>query len=255
MNIRIPESIEAATAALEGVGALLTAKEWERAAIVYAFTRDGGSGSRTDLPTYRRNALGLTTGEFAALGITGLKSDTTVRDYRKAWQTVIDDGQAVAVAPGDTIEMPDRGFPPNPKQHSSTPPEVISGIRKLLLDDPDKAIRDIVKGEPEVISALARGVREHPALQSLVAPRMVPSVREVEPTFTRDHDYSQDLRYAVNGLLRVLSAMRDGKWEPDEMETTLLTFLRQAFAEITNEPETTTYNVIDEIEAFLVTQS
>lgn len=38
----IPETIEQATESLTGLERLLTAKQWERAAIVYAFTRNGG---------------------------------------------------------------------------------------------------------------------------------------------------------------------------------------------------------------------
>lgn len=251
-KVHIPATIEEAQSTLEGLGALLTAKEWERAAIVYAFTEERREGRPSKLTT---SGEFLSIAEFAALGIAGLKSDTTVRDYRKAWQSAVDDGYARPVVPGQGVDLPKRSYPPNPKQHTSTPTEVMAGVRKLLLDDPEKTIRDMVQGEPEVISALGRGVREHPAVQAIVASEHHDrEPREVTFTPHADVDYSADLRHAVNGLLRVLSAMRDGKWQPDEMETTLLTFLRQAFAEITNETETTTYDVINEIEAFLVGQ-
>lgn len=95
MKITIPASLDEAKASLNGIGALLTAKEWERAAIVYAFTRDGTDSDKN--PRRSRSTTSLLPREFAALGIMGLGSDTTVRQYRKAWQTAIDDGQAKAV--------------------------------------------------------------------------------------------------------------------------------------------------------------
>ena len=40
-QVRLPRAIGAAQKALTGIEGLVTAKEWERAAIVYAFTRKG----------------------------------------------------------------------------------------------------------------------------------------------------------------------------------------------------------------------
>jgi hypothetical protein len=42
--VQIPTSIDGAIDALNGIEELLTAREWERAAIVYAFTREDGHG-------------------------------------------------------------------------------------------------------------------------------------------------------------------------------------------------------------------
>ena len=105
-DISIPASLGEAVTALQGLGKLICAREWERAAIVYAFTRDGeagevGRGRRSESTTSN-----LTPREFAALGITGLRSDQTVRRYRKAWQGAVDAGKAMLVVPGQTVETP-----------------------------------------------------------------------------------------------------------------------------------------------------
>jgi hypothetical protein len=41
VRITIPSTLDAATRSLEGLGQLLTTKEWERAANTWAWTRDG----------------------------------------------------------------------------------------------------------------------------------------------------------------------------------------------------------------------
>lgn len=45
--------------------------------------------------------------EFVALGIEGMKSQTSVAKYRKAWAKAIADGVATDVKPGDLIDLPD----------------------------------------------------------------------------------------------------------------------------------------------------
>lgn len=106
-TVTIPATIEDAVSALGGLGALLTAKEWERAAIVWAFTKPEGE---------RHNSLQSTSAlktakEFAALGITGLKSDTSVCTYRKVWQDAIDSGDARSARPGRPVKLPGLDWP------------------------------------------------------------------------------------------------------------------------------------------------
>lgn len=102
MSIRIPASIDEAVSSLNGVAALLTAKQWERAAIVYAFTTDEINGG----PRTGRNSGQLSLREFATLGITGLRSREQVRAYRDAWQSAIDAGPAEEAVPGQEVELP-----------------------------------------------------------------------------------------------------------------------------------------------------
>ena len=95
-----------ASAQLVHLESLVTAKEWTRAAIVYAFTEpDRGNGGRREAP--RSGSLSLKA--FAALGIAGLRSDTTVGKYHAAWQHAIDVGKANRVEPGDRVTEPSSG--------------------------------------------------------------------------------------------------------------------------------------------------
>jgi hypothetical protein len=100
LKTRIPATIEEASRTLAGLDRLVTATEWERAAIVYAFT-DPVVGNQV------RRTAGLSIEQFARLGIVGLKSPNSVRLYRTRWQAAINEGAAVPVRPGDDVELPD----------------------------------------------------------------------------------------------------------------------------------------------------
>lgn len=63
---------------LKGLGELVTASEWKRAAIVWAFTADG-----------RKSKDVYSVTDFAGLGISGLSSKPSVIKYRKAWAKAI----------------------------------------------------------------------------------------------------------------------------------------------------------------------
>jgi excisionase family DNA binding protein len=84
----------------DALEALVTAKEWTRAAIVHAFTQPGTGGPRRRQPAIS-DRLSFTA--FAQLGIAGLRSDSTVGKYRAAWQDAIDAGEAKPIEPGDKV--------------------------------------------------------------------------------------------------------------------------------------------------------
>jgi hypothetical protein len=197
----------------------------------------------------------LTTKEFAALGIVGLKSDNTVREYRKAWQSAIDDGQAVEIKPGDTVDLPDRTWPPTAHYAPGarvTETEVVKGFRKMVEADPKAAVKALIQDSPETMPKLAKGVRTaHPGLAAMAATpdREEEEERVVIPREPYVTDYSKDLRHAANAIQRVLIGLRDGLWEPDAMERTLIAFLAMAFNDLNK--GTSTASVIDEIEQFL----
>lgn len=113
-TVHIPDSIEKAITALDGIGQLLKAKQWERAAIVYAFTRDG-QGERNDLRTSDKSVRSYTLTDFASLGIVGLESRMTVRFYRRAWSEAIDRGEATEVQPGQIASLPTADWPGSPE--------------------------------------------------------------------------------------------------------------------------------------------
>ncbi|WP_019164261.1 hypothetical protein [Mycobacteroides abscessus] len=99
---KIPESIEDAVLNLKGLGELITASEWQRAALVWAFTYEGTNQNDACSDVNKRSLS-----SFASLKVTGLGSRTTIIKYRKAWKLAIDNGFATDVKPGDLIDLPD----------------------------------------------------------------------------------------------------------------------------------------------------
>jgi hypothetical protein len=98
-EIRIPRSIGAAQKALTGLDGLITAREWERAAIVAAFTHDGRGRKNTE---NRVSAV-----EFARNDIAGLRDADTVNRYRRSWQAAVDAGLVAEARPGQKVTLPD----------------------------------------------------------------------------------------------------------------------------------------------------
>src|SRR5258708_17821329 len=117
-QITVPATIEAAGASLASLDGLVTAREWERAAIVHAFTREGRTVALSAFvrPTISDTICGfpqiVSLSEFAGLRIVGLRDVHTVAAYRAAWQTAVDQGKAIAATPGALVTMPDLPFPP-----------------------------------------------------------------------------------------------------------------------------------------------
>lgn len=141
-KVSIPVSVEDAILSLTGIESLMTAKDWERAAIVYAFTANqqgSQSGSRKVV-----NRLGVK--EFADLGIAGLTTQDTVRKYRTIWAEYGTPG----IQPGDEVALPNKPFPPTDyrtgnfddriqTQVKNAKPEVRREVFKSLASDPDVA--------------------------------------------------------------------------------------------------------------------
>lgn len=101
---------------LAGIERLMTAKGWERAAIVWAFTTDDDSGGRP-----RKGETASEVGqfpmpirEFARLGFHGLRSQNTVAAYRKAWDDAVTEMIADPTAPGQEVTLPDPATHPYP---------------------------------------------------------------------------------------------------------------------------------------------
>lgn len=97
---------------LQGMARLLTATDWERAAIVAAFVEVGEHGG--DRTSKRTSALAPK--EFAALGIAGLRSDNTVRRYADAWRST----GLPRPTPGEPVTLPTDPFPAAPQAGSVT---------------------------------------------------------------------------------------------------------------------------------------
>ena len=107
-TITIPPTIEEVKQRALGLEALYRATEWERAAIVTAFTDDssvGGRGKRLCSET----VYGVR--EFAELKLPGLSSTNTVQRYRDAWRDAVEMRLAQPVEPGSTVVLPEGPFP------------------------------------------------------------------------------------------------------------------------------------------------
>ena len=109
--IRIPTEIAVLRERLNGLGRLLTARKWERAAIVYAFTEPGEIGRGR---WYKPDPPRMHIREFAAQGFVGLTTNKAVSRYRDAWVKAIDNGWAAPVKAGQLVRLPDKPFPPWP---------------------------------------------------------------------------------------------------------------------------------------------
>lgn len=144
-TVEIPASIEEAKPVLNGLGRLLTATEWERAAIVAAFVEKG------DPKTGRSNPRGnprVSYAAFAKLGIIGLRDDHTVARYETAWR---EHSGFRKPRPGQTVELPTKAFP---SEAAGTAPA--SGGRPRTSAG---EIRDAVaRGDKRVIAEVTEGL-------------------------------------------------------------------------------------------------
>jgi len=125
-NLIIPASIDEAVSNLNGIEALLTAKGWERAAIVAAFVRLGEHGVSPAKAT-----SSLSTHEFAALGIAGLKSKDTVRTYVQRW---LDANNGKHPKPGSKVKLPASPW----ETVNMTSPNTPTRVRSAIAKDPAK---------------------------------------------------------------------------------------------------------------------
>lgn len=122
--VKIP-TVEEFKNSLTGLDRLLTARQWERAAIVWAFTTSDDPGGRPSKTVRKSGQFPVPIREFARLGFAGLSDKDTVLGYRAAWQSAIDRGNAKEVSPGDEVELPDLVWPPH-----DTKPETSSVIER-----------------------------------------------------------------------------------------------------------------------------
>jgi hypothetical protein len=167
-TINIPASIEDAKTGLTGLDRLLQAKQWERAAIVYAFTSNDGRGR----PTGNDGNPTFTMAAFAALGITGLKTREAVASYRKAWE---DGGTSKDIKPGDAVVLPDLkwkdhfGEPTKDVQARVAASTIAGGMDDFIVKNPaiaEQVARRVIATTPSVA---VEAVRSVPAVQQAVA--------------------------------------------------------------------------------------
>lgn len=177
-TIRIPATFEGRRAALTDRGRLLTATEWERAALVATDVRlDARGGDRRSPEAINgRNAIDLLSPElYADLGIVGLRSHHTVLVYARAWLD-----RFPRPEPGEQIETPDLDWPPTTGEDSwysgiddkeaikAQADEDGTGKAKALdIAKNTKAMGAAIKGSLKVAEAAATALVEGEAVAEL----------------------------------------------------------------------------------------
>ncbi len=153
VRITLPSSIEEAQDQLAGIEGLLTAKNWERAAIVAAFVQL--DMTNVDLAARTSNKI-KSPSEFASLGIVGLKSKDTVRLYVEAWQFAVEDGAAKPVKPGRVTILPDLPWPYDSKNIRGMAPDRRAAIERAAVESGLSAntIAQVVRTPAAVNAAL-----------------------------------------------------------------------------------------------------
>lgn len=146
-KINIPTTIKEATAQLGGLDDLITAKEWTRAAIVYAFTYEG----KNQYDSASRKSARHSISDFTRLGVAGLTHHASVSAYRDAWKKAIADGDADDVKPGDRVVLPEKDWP----GRSDT-----DGKRRYIEDNPNAISRAMSKKDELFVDTFTQNLDE-----------------------------------------------------------------------------------------------
>lgn len=207
--IRIPSTLDGARERLAQIEGIITAKGWERAAIVWAFVDRPGSGPRVDRENPRTGISKISATDFAALGFAGLRSSETVAHYHKAWQEAIDTGKAKPVKPGDRVEVPDLEWPPRNKHLNEIHDQ---GQRDAVIEEAEAAgtSADQVARVRESGPAIAAAIKADPKIAQIAetalaerGPQVV-VVRHMpkgEPIPSHENPVQRDLWQAMEALL------------------------------------------------------
>jgi hypothetical protein len=240
-QVVIPASLDDATRELEGLGRLLQARNWERAAIVFAWTEPGvphlaSAGRAAD-------ARRLSITAFAALDITGLRTRESVARYRRAWEIAVDDGHAIAVGPGEEVTLPTREWPPfreEPRAQpsgSATPDLAAQNLDAAAIDTfravvERGGLQDVLRDHPETLERLAEQVAGISRRPVRVEPQPAPPEQEpAVPRLTVVSEWDDKATRAIAALSSCLRAEDAGTWTPSENVGALMNILGQVLAE------------------------
>lgn len=217
-TITIPTTVEDAVEHLGGLGALITARKWERAAIVAAFVRlDLGSGGRQEAST---SGDFESASSFAARSIVGLSSITSVTKYVQAW---LDKHDGNYPRPGSKRRLPTVPFPPmrtGTNGYSSEEGAEKTAVR-ILSHDPGvfaKAFASVPGEQKEMIAQevavredFIEAVRTNPVVRDILVGALTdrPDEREkieVDPLFGWQAT-AEGLRTAKTGVNKGVDAL------------------------------------------------
>lgn len=208
--IRIPENMAEAQDRLTTLEGIATATGWERAAIVYAFTRD-------DLVVKGDQKISFR--EFAKLGIAGLSSHNTVARYHDAWKLAVEQHDAPEVEPGGQVELPTAEWPPEYKylgkirdeelrervhaaaEEAGVSPNIVAYVR----ENPG-AIAAAVRADEKIAKAAADALAETPkgritaydSFEELDKKRLADRGSEPVPRSEKPLEWMVTLRKAVD---------------------------------------------------------
>jgi len=182
---RLPQDAATAIERLASIGALVTSKEWDRAALVYALVGPAPDkpGPR---PSSHRSMGTLTVTALVEKGIVGLLTDVTVTRYRDAWEHAIKAGKAQPVTFGDTYEVPDMPWPPtrtgtdgysSTKGAERTIERIVEqhGASVLGQSLTPEVVEDVVKGmSPEAFKQVGEAVVERQMNDTLAGAGLSP---------------------------------------------------------------------------------
>lgn len=177
-RVVIPRTLEDATDHLDELGGLLTAKKWERAAIVATFVRLApGRGQEPAHERLRNGASTISVEEFSRLGITGLSQPQAVRKYVQAWLDAHDGEYPKA---GSRVFLPTVDFPPmrTGTDGYETLPGAVATFEKMVEAHGVDTVRDVIMATPKVAEEVHRGVvdRRVAEIDRLPGGRTIPEV-------------------------------------------------------------------------------
>jgi len=194
-KITIPGSIEEAETALNGLEALLTAKEWQKAAIVAAFVKPG---------IRKRQGQFMTTSQFADLRISGLQSQNTIVMYVQRW---LDAHDGIHPEPGAQVALPDIEWPVSRTGTDGYDSEqgAIDTITKIAEKHPD-ALTKAAERSDSVAEATADAVEQASPVRSKVVKRAT----------KRNKEHKEKIKDKAKPLTDVADKAKDNY---DEAET------------------------------------
>jgi hypothetical protein len=149
-RVALPATLDEATAELAGLGALLRAKEWHRAALVAAFVRLDDKGGRPSRNRAVTRAV-VSARAFAERRIVGLSNQETVRFYVQRW---LDANDGAYPEPGTEVVLPDADWPPGSTRGSDgydSPKGVADTVGRITgRDTGADELAEAIAARPEV---------------------------------------------------------------------------------------------------------
>jgi hypothetical protein len=238
-NIRIPGTITDLKRGLGAIEGLLTAKRWERAAIVYAWTDPGSRGGDRRANSVSADAR-MTPTAFANLGIRGLGNWSQVNDYREAWESAaaeIGNDDMLAVQPGDAVEMPNLPW----KEHFGEPTaDVQARVAKSYIAANPEVVQQAVETFPAVAAAATKG------LDNVAKKTATPATHT--PHVPAPFDYDRSVMEGFNAITSALFSLNRDVWSPNANSEQCLRLLRLA---LNDWADGQPVSIHDEIDTFL----